>query len=374
MWTIDSWYNESRDAARANADQVRRMSDHLLSGLGKSLNCSADETARVLRESNQKRLNAVPDTRKYPELRGMKELVAAGWRGLKDGAGLTDAQQAAYCDMNFFFHRNISTLKVGKIGCSYVYFPTSDHGPILANNLDSSPSEPFGPPTWIAVSEHLILGGVSSGVFLDEESPEIFPAPVYKIAARYARTTDEAVELLKRYNHFWGPGNLIVIDRNHGVAMVEKSSCRIGVRKSPDGFGFITAMTAEDPGMNAWLADRRAASVKARNLPAECADTVYWRLQDKRRALMNELLDEARKAPTLEKLRQIIQFRSKERGNVCGNGENYFPGGPDSEHTIRTTIYLLREGRAMWWAKEGDKPSFENRKPDVSFKDVWLWD
>ncbi len=374
MWTIDSWYREERDNARANAGQIRKMADHLLEGLQGHLNSSTDETARLLIESNRKRLQAVPDFKRYPELRGMPELVAAGWRGLKEGAGLTDAQQAAYCDYNFFYHRHVCTGKVGKMGCSLVYFPTSDRGPILANNLDSSPSEPFGPPSWPVASEHLIFGGVSSGVFLDEESPEIFPAPVHKIVTRYCRTTDEAVEFYTRYKLFWGPSNMLVIDRNHNVAMIEKSSCRIGVRKSPDGFGFITAMTAEDPGMSAYLADRRAASVKARKLPDPCGDTVYWKAQDRRRLLMNELLDDARKNPTLEKLRQLIQFRSPERGNVCGNGEILFPGGNESEYTLRTTIWLLREGKAMWWGKDGNKPSFENPKPDVTFNNVWLWD
>jgi len=180
--------------------------------------------------------------------------------------------------------------------------------------------------------------------------------------------------MLERYNHFWGPGNMIVIDRDKNVAMIEKSACRIGVRRSPDGFGFITAMTAEEPGMRAYLADRRAASLEARGLPEECADTAYWRGADQRHELMSELLDEARQEPTLEKLRSIIQFRDEERGQVCYNGEILFPGGPPCEYTLRTTIWLLAEGRALWWAKEGDKPSFQNRKPDVEFSEVFLWD
>lgn len=89
---------------------------------------------------------------------------------------------------------------------------------------------------------------------------------------------------------------------------------------------------------------------------------------------MRELIDEARRKPTLEGMRRFIQFRSPERGNVCGNGEILFPGGPESEYTLKTSVWLLREGRAMWWAREGNKPSFENQKSDVLFKDVWLWD
>jgi len=304
----------------------------------------------------------------------VRDLVEAAWRGTRDGAQMSDEQWAASCDANFYYHRYVCSSPARSLGCSYMFFPESDHGPILANNLDSSPAEPFGTPAWPAISEHLIWGGVSSGVYGDEKSPETFPAPVPRIVGRYCRSTDEAVEMLERYKYFWGPGNVLLIDRDKNVAMIEKSACRIGVRRSPDGVGFITAMTAEEPGMNDFLRDRRAASLRARNLPENCADTAYWNGADHRRALMAELLDEARRNPTLERLRQNIQFRDPERGRVCYNGEILFPGGAPCEHTIRTTIWSLREGRAMWWAKESETPSFENRQEDVTFTDVWLWD
>lgn len=35
---------------------------------------------------------------------------------------------------------------------------------------------------------------------------------------------------------------------------------------------------------------------------------------------------------------------------------------------------LLREGRALWWALENGKPSFENRKDDIHYQDVLRWD
>ncbi|MCX7705001.1 MAG: hypothetical protein N2115_01920, partial [bacterium] len=168
--------------------------------------------------------------------------------------------------------------------------------------------------------------------------------------------------------------NTIVIDREKRCAMIEKSACRVGVRWSKDGFGFVTAMTAEHPEMNAYLNDRRQASLKARNLQAGCTDDVYWKKQDQRRQLMNELLDQARKNPTLETMRKFIQFRDPVRGNVCGNGEIYVPGGPPSEYTVRTIIWILKEGRALWWAKQGEKPSFENPMPEVRFENVLLWE
>jgi len=167
---------------------------------------------------------------------------------------------------------------------------------------------------------------------------------------------------------------MLVADRQHRVAMIEKSACRIGVRWGKDGLGFVTAMTAEHPEMNAFLADRRAASVKARGLPTPCADTRYWEAQDKRRAIINRLLDEARQAPTLEKLRAIMQYRGDD-GVVCDGGDVLHPGDPPIEHTIRTQIFCLAEGRALWWTRDNatGTPSWKHPMPEVKFKDALLW-
>lgn len=385
MWTIEQWYRDAYNEAAANPVHIR---DHAALWLRNCTHYTPDlDPAFVERELikfHKSRLDAVPSFTKYPELRGVRELTAAAWRGGQEGAKLSDAITAARYSGPAFYARYLSSGRLAKLhpkasagaaNCSYVYFPTSEVGPILANNLDSSPEEPFQQPGWPAVSEHLIMGGVSSGVFLDEESPEIFPAPVHQLVGRYARNAKEAVEILERYNYFWGPGNMIVIDRDSNVAMIEKTTCRIGVRWSTDGFGYITAMTQHDPEIRKYVHQKRAESLPARGLKAPCADTVYWAAQDKRRDLMQELLDEAKKKPSVEALRSIIQFRDPKRGNVAGNGEPLIAEGPPSEWTLKTSLWELAKGRARWWARDNatGKPSFENRMPDVEFKDVWLW-
>lgn len=374
MWNINTAYAEARQAASSSSEQIRKMADFRLEIYKEKMpDQSRAEIERLLTASNHRRLNAVPDLTRYPELRGMRELIEAEWRGVRDGAALTDEQWALHCDGGFYGHRYIAAgRKPPPAQCSYVYFPRSDRGPLLANNLDASPKEPFRQPDWPVLNEHLIMVGVSSGVWCDEESPEIFPAPVTKLVKRYCRNTTEAVEMLERYNFFWGPGNMMVVDRTHDVAMIEKSACRIGVRRSQDGFGFITAMTAEEPGMRAFLADRRAYSIQARGLSSPCADTRYWDAQDNRHVIMTRLLAEARREPTVEKLRQIMQYRGPD-GVVCDNGDVLFPGDPPIEHTIKTTIWLLSEGCAQWWAMEGETPSFKNRKEDVQYDNIHPW-
>lgn len=377
MWTVAEAYQKARKHAEDNADFLRQTADHGLAICQELMpDVPLEEIGARLAESNRQRLDAVPDLTKYPELRGMREILDAQWRGVRDGAKMSDIQWAKHCNGNFYMSRNCFNPSAADHGCTYVYFPESDQGPILANNLDSSPAEPFEAPPWPAISEHLIIGGVSSGIFGDELSPEIFPVDVYKLVSRYARSTDEAVEMLERYKLFWGPCNAIVIDRQHNIAMIEKSACRIGVRRSPDGYGFITAMTAEEPKFRAYLDQTRAASLKVRNLPDDCPDAIYWHNCDHRRELIKELLDEARNNPTVEKLRSIIQFHNPPRGKVCYHGEPFVPDGPPGEWTLKTSLWLLGKGRAMWWAIDidADTPSWKNPMPDVEFSDVLLWD
>ena len=382
MWTIQSWYGESRASAAAKPKYYRDFADMFLAHYDAQLpGMPRAEIVQRLARCNQERLDAVPSFTKYPELRGMAELIAASRRGLRDGAGFNDEQDVAFTCGNFYTHRYIASGKLEreKARCSVAYFADSDHGPLFASNLDTGLNEPFGEPEWPVASEHLVVGGVSSGVFLDEESPEIFPAPVHAIVARYARSADEAADFFTRYNHFWGPGNLLVADRSHRIAMIEKTACRIAVRYSTDGFGFVTAMAQEDPGMRKFVQERRDASLAPRGLdPNDCDDVPYWAMQTKRHNLMKELLADARKNPTLESMRNMMQFRSPTRGCCAVDGEPTRPGVKGSsplEYTVRSYIVALREKRAIWWKRDNEKnsASWLNPQPDVQYKDVMSW-
>lgn len=376
MWTIESWYRAARDNAARQPEQVKNHARHRIPVYTQNLpGMSEAELTRLLQKSWRDRLDAVPSLTKYPELRGIRELLMAQRRGIQEGAKLNDLEAAVDADGFFYYHREICGGKVKPTAnCSVVYFPTSDHGPLMASNLDTSIDEPYLPPTWPTINEHFVSGGVSSGVFLDERSPEIFPAPVWAIAGRYCRNTSEAVEVFTRYNHFWGPCNMLVADRNHDVAMFEKTACRVAVRRGRDGFGYVTAMTQEDPAMWEFVNGRRIASLADRGLPNPCNDTRYWAAQDNRRGIMNRLMDEARKNPTVDKLRSIMQYREKD-GLVAGNGDVLFPGDSPIEHTIKTQIHCLAEGRSIWWTRDNERniPSWQNQREDIKQKDVFLW-
>lgn len=375
-WTKKDWYREAFELARATKDRIQKMALYRLHVLERGLSDqSRDVIVKKMDRLNQERLAAVPDLLKYPELRGVADLIRASWEGARDGAELDFPEWVAHCDGGFYYHRNV--LNVGRSSdkdpsrCTYIYFHTSDEGPILANNLDSSLKEPYGAPTWPAINEHLIYGGVSSGIFYDELSPEIFPVPIKELVARYCRTTEEAVEFLTRYKLFWGPGNVILIDRQNRIAVIEKSACRIGVRYLSDGFGFVTSMTAADPEFRAYLVDRRENSLKERGLGPDSGDAHYWKAADRRHALLEELLAEAKKCPTYAELKRLIQYRS-DHGNVLVCGDS-LGGGAESAYTLRTTIWKLSNLEAHWQGINDNNPIYEAPVRTEKYVDVLPW-
>jgi hypothetical protein len=381
MWTPESWYEEAKRSAAASAARINQRAEFVFDLYRQVLPGQTDaQIIKTLDDWSVSRLEAVPCLTRYPELRGMRELILAQWAGTREGAKMNDIQFAGWRDGNSYYHRFITSGKLAKqqARCSSVFFPDSDEGPLFGSNLDTGLGEGFGPPDWPMPNEHIVTGGVSSGVFLDEESPEIFPAPVHAIMGRYARCSDDAVEILTRYNHFWGPGNFIVSDRNRRTAMIEKTAIRIAVRWSPDGFGYVTAMAQHDPGIKAYVAERRAASLAARGLdPDNCDDVAYWAMQEQRNKFQQEMLDEARKAPTFEAFRKMLQARDPVKGKCALDGEPCRPGVEGTsqlEYTLTTKIVFLKQRKARWWARDNAKniPSWENPMPDYHFPESTL--
>src|SRR5436190_2160089 len=143
-WTVDSWYAEAKSEAGSRADLTRSLANQWFNTLQKGMpDASGEEIGQRVIEFDRQRMDAVPDLKKYPELRGMRELLNAAHRGLREGAGLSEADAAIYRSGLTFYHRFISAGRKPsgnpKAQCSYVYFPTSEAGPIMVNNLDSSP-------------------------------------------------------------------------------------------------------------------------------------------------------------------------------------------------------------------------------------------
>ena len=75
-------------------------------------------------------------------------------------------------------------------------------------------------------------GGGAMYEYEQDREEANFPVPVLELVHRYATTTLEAVEMLARYNIYWGPCNCVVGDAHGNGALIEKSKYHYALRMS----------------------------------------------------------------------------------------------------------------------------------------------
>ncbi len=351
------------ESGPANAMALRGM-------LAESLKLPVAEAVEAAVSNYKRRLDAVPPLAKHPELAGMRDCLMAYERGVAQGAGveLTDVMVRAN-----FIHMVTKMLRVstpgrgdlpsGQSGCTLVYFPESERGPLLANNQDGvAASQHTSEPGWIVANKAgIILGTVSSGLFNDEVSPEEFPAPVFMMVYEMCTTTAQVTDLVTRLNLFWGPMNLLIADKTGDSAVVEKSSCRYGLRKSSDGFIGTTEMSAEEPTYRKFLWEKRVSSLAPRGLDETSVDWAYWKACEKRSARLGALIEKAKAAPSFEKIQEVIYDHTGEVEAIHMDGMSCHPAQKpqECEWTLRTTVWVVNEGRAQ---ASFAKPPLSSRK------------
>lgn len=346
------YYEQGR---RDGADLRGTSFRELRRSLAQTLQLPEAEAVRQTVENYNQRLEAIPPLGKFPELRGARECVVAYNQGMADGAGaeLTDVVlRANYLHAITASYRSPvhAVCTTPPPGCTLVYFPRSDRGALLANNNDGTIRwKHRNEPSWIVANRAgLVVGCVSSGIFDDEVSPEQFPAPVYHLTYERCGTVDEAVDLMTRLNLFWGPCNALVADRHGNSAVIEKSTCRYGLRKSADGFSATTEMAAEEPEFKKYLWETRERSVQARKIGHDCADWAYWQTCERRSARLLRLVDEAKREPTFERMQSIIYDHIGQPEQVHMDGTKCHPDQEQGEWSLRTTIWMLNERRAIY--------------------------
>jgi hypothetical protein len=351
--------------------------------LADAMKMTAEDAATLAVKDYRRRLDALPSTARYPELAGMRECVCAYNSGVAQGMGV--ALEDVMIRANFITMVT-RALRVGDAkndppraktpGCTLVYFPESDRGPILANNQDGvSASAHKTPPGWIVSNKAgIILGTVSSGLFNDEQTPEEFPAPVFMMVSELCTTTAQAVDLLTRLTLFWGPMNLLIADSRGASAVIEKSTCRYGLRTSPDGFIGTTEMSAEEPTYKRFLWDKRISSLAPRGLDESSVDWAYWKVCEKRSARLMGLIDAARKQPTYAAAQRIIYDHTGEveQVHMCGMPCHRDQKPEECEWSLRTTLWTISEGKAEVSFAEPPKSSRETARVAFDYRGVEL--
>lgn len=251
------------------------------------------------------RLANPPDPCKYPETKGLPDLVRAERRGFQQASGYSDAETAYHYSWHFYYSRRINSRYVGIAQpageCSAAYIRNStEGGPLYGRNWDTGLNEwVYGllePPREAADGARVMWAkGVSFSIFLDEEPEEIFPVdPWLLLPAECTEHVGDAVDFLSRYRDFWGPVNLILVDRQLDSVAIEKANVRMGVRHADDGASAVSALACLHPEMKAYKEEKDRLSIERRGMTLDDAlDWKVWRGKDLRYARLDALVHAA---------------------------------------------------------------------------------
>ena len=198
---------------------------------------------------HRRKMGAFPDLKTFPELEDMDQYEDEYPRGYAEGAGI-DIREVLLEK----YHQEIYLLargggRLSEYNCSECYVPNTPNGPMLGLGRDDIMSwytdDPFGvswPPAVEQQSEFtdpfqanpdfgicLAPGGGARFEYEEDRAKTLFSVPVLQLVQDYCTNTEEAVEMLIRYNDYWGPCNLVVGDAEGDGALFEKSKYDYGV-------------------------------------------------------------------------------------------------------------------------------------------------
>lgn len=209
---------------------------------------------------HRRKLDALPDLGCFPELRGMDQYLDEQAGGFAQGAGI-DVREIfleRYWREIFFYVTGGGRLAPDPGSCSEFFFPATPDGPLMGKGWDDITTWYMETPFPYPLQPHEITiyrqtdgrgysyascgvneqglcletGGGANYEFEEDRHQVFFPAPVFDLVLRGCATTLEAVELLTRYNLYWGPCNCVVGDADGRGALIEKSKFHYAVKMS----------------------------------------------------------------------------------------------------------------------------------------------
>jgi hypothetical protein len=306
---------------------------------------------RELLEFDQLRMSADLDLPKFPECRGLRELVESERKGFTDVC--EDPFLRAFHFNNYWYGSRVLNVRyVGKAPepsrCTDFWFAnTREGGPVNGCNRDDVRENytSFPPPRGGGGPERRFtqitqVGGVSAAVLCDEAPEDWFPVNLDWISLADIRTLPEYMRFLERYRDFWGPGNKIFVDPELNLVAVEKANRRMGVRYSTDGCCAITACAYLVPEMAAFKKERDAVSLKARGWTEDNPDSRYWEGCERRYRRLLKLVDEEnrRGATLIGAARIALDHAVPFPDRICVAGERGHPDEQLQNWTLQTYV------------------------------------
>ena len=264
----------------------------------------------------QKALAQKFDRRRYPEIQGLAAYRSAEAKGIAGVLGV-DHRRVLLCNGDYggYIRRMViegwesESSEEGR--CTTIAFKGSPKGPIIGRNLDAeivalAGLQGHGEPvvfqypeemgyshenTTCVNSEGLALQGSSIAYPQEPESPlSLVGMDIQDLIMRFCKNVTETLDLIERYNPFFGPTNLLVVDAAGDAAAIEKTKNTFAVRKTDADWIFTT--------------DGAAVEEKTRKLQGD--DTPAYQFALQRHQLIEKLLKKEAKAPSVEAMRRII--------------------------------------------------------------------
>ena len=267
----------------------------------------------LVEQVHQEILSEEFDKKKYPEIQGLAAYEDEEAKGIADVFAI-DYRKVLLCKYTRLVYARITEglvlppLKNGR--CTTVIFKDSPVGPIIGRNMDSGinamPSlQDYGEPVIFQYPEEMGYSYIASAAIMNSQGLSIqgssigYPnEPTYAkfwlgtqgLILRFCKTVEEALDLIERYNPFFGPSNLVVLDATGDTAVIEKTKNTFAVRRTDTNWIFTT--------------DGVAVEKKTRKLQGD--DTAAYQFGLQRHQLIEKLLKKEAKAPSIEAMQRIM--------------------------------------------------------------------
>ena len=255
------------------------------------------------------------DKKRYPEIQGLAAYEDEEAKGIADVFAI-DYRRVLLCkDM----YRRLAQTRIteGSISpplksgrCTTVIFKDSPVGPIMGRNMDSGINampglQGYGEPVVFQYPEemgysYIVTAGMTNSQGLSIQGSSIgYPnEPTYAkfwldtqtLILRFSKTVEEALDFIKRYNPFFGPVNLVVLDDAGDAAVIEKTKNTFAIRRTDTNWIFTT--------------DGVAVEEKTRNIQGD--DTPAYKFGLQRHELIEKLLQKEAKVPSIEAMQRIM--------------------------------------------------------------------
>jgi hypothetical protein len=358
-----------RGAAFLNGPSLRR-NRNFARLLAEKIRWPVETLVQKTMAFDRERLDAVPSLTTYPELRGHRERIDSEDRGMRD-AGVSAEMIAVARSLDFYTRTRLYQetgrvyyVEPGVEECRILYVPESEVGPIHAKNVDgplpenASPLPPVPKGTPWFWNHSIVLDGVGSGLHIDEIPPEIFPVNIYDVCYEHCATLSEAVELLTRYNYFWGHGNLLVHDYHGNSIVFEKTQCRVATRgPNRHGMTFTSGMGALDPGIREYQRAMRQKYLDQIGDDWDGPEGCFWKMSDETYKNMERYVEQLPARPTLAQVNELMERRDP-GGPLCYTGEKTHPRQPVGCWSAEMRVFVINEHKCIRRQVRDRKPAY----------------